>query len=84
MPAIGTATAKTMSEYFVRPHTIPFGQPTIQQWQPCQLCPFIPTDCDDHDHNQLRKSGDLAAAGDWNGDGIDTPGVFRPSTGSGS
>jgi hypothetical protein len=25
--------------------------------------------------------GDLAIVGDWNGDGIDTPGVFRPSTG---
>lgn len=27
------------------------------------------------------QSGDLAIVGDWNGDGIDTPGVFRPSTG---
>lgn len=26
-------------------------------------------------------SGDLPVVGDWNGDGIDTPGVFRPSTG---
>jgi hypothetical protein len=27
------------------------------------------------------QNGDLAVAGDWDGDGIDTPGVFRPSTG---
>lgn len=27
------------------------------------------------------QAGDLAIVGDWNGDGIDTPGVFRPSTG---
>ncbi|MEZ5307279.1 MAG: SBBP repeat-containing protein [Pyrinomonadaceae bacterium] len=26
-------------------------------------------------------AGDLPVAGDWNADGIDTPGVFRPSTG---
>lgn len=26
-------------------------------------------------------SGDLPVPGDWNGDGVDTPGVFRPSTG---
>jgi hypothetical protein len=26
-------------------------------------------------------TGDLPVAGDWDGDGIDTPGVFRPSTG---
>jgi hypothetical protein len=27
------------------------------------------------------QAGDLPVAGDWDGDGIDTPGVFRPSTG---
>jgi hypothetical protein len=27
------------------------------------------------------QAGDLAIDGDWNGDGIDTPGVLRPSTG---
>lgn len=27
------------------------------------------------------QAGDLAVVGDWNNDGIDTPGVFRPSTG---
>ena len=27
------------------------------------------------------QSGDQPLAGDWNGDGIDEPGVFRPSTG---
>jgi Tol biopolymer transport system component len=27
------------------------------------------------------QSGDLAVVGDWNGDGIDSPGVFRPTTG---
>ena len=27
------------------------------------------------------SSGDLPVVGDWNGDGIETPGVFRPSTG---
>jgi len=28
------------------------------------------------------QSGDLPVVGDWNGDGIDTVGVFRPSTGT--
>jgi dipeptidyl aminopeptidase/acylaminoacyl peptidase len=27
------------------------------------------------------QAGDLPVAGDWDGDGIDTPGVFRPTTG---
>ncbi len=27
------------------------------------------------------QAGDLPIAGDWNGDGIDTPGVYRPSAG---
>ena len=30
---------------------------------------------------RFGQVGDLPLAGDWDGDGIDTPGVFRPSTG---
>ncbi len=30
---------------------------------------------------QLGIPGDLPVVGDWDGDGIDTPGVYRPSTG---
>ena len=29
----------------------------------------------------IGAPGDVVALGDWNCDGIDTPGLFRPSTG---
>jgi hypothetical protein len=29
----------------------------------------------------LGNAGDVAIAGDWNGNGVDTTGVFRPSNG---
>ncbi len=66
-----------------RPSTHQFllRQPTIQLVQPCPLCPFIPTTVITTITINFGQSGDLAVVGDWNGDGIDTPGVFRPSTG---
>jgi hypothetical protein len=66
-----------------RPSTHQFllRQPTIQLLQPCTFCPLIPTTVITTITINFGQSGDLAAVGDWNGDGIDSPGVFRPSTG---
>jgi Tol biopolymer transport system component len=48
-------------------------QPVIFNGQPTNVVSTIVVN--------FGAPGDLAVVGDWNGDGIDTPGVFRPSTG---
>jgi Tol biopolymer transport system component len=48
-------------------------QPVIFNGQPTNVASTIVVN--------FGAPGDLAIVGDWNGDGIDTPGVFRPSTG---
>jgi Beta-propeller repeat len=61
-------------------HQFLLRQPTIQLVRPCSTCPLIPTLVITTITINFGQSGDVAVVGDWNGDGIDTPGVFRPST----
>jgi hypothetical protein len=49
--------------------------------RPCPLCVPIPQVTIITTTVNFGTAGDLAVVGDWNGDGIDTPGVLRPSTG---
>src|SRR5205823_1241536 len=46
----------------------------------CTFCPLTATIVVTTITINFGQPGDLAIVGDWNGDGIDTPGVFRPAT----
>lgn len=54
---------------------------SFQLLKTCFLCNPVLTQVVTLNTINFGQSGDRAVVGDWNGDGIDTPGVFRPSTG---
>ncbi len=89
----GTSGSGSLTDWFIRDHPIPWDAgPDCVGPEPCDRIGFVNGDGEWHlidevasgaDSNDFffGNPGDQPFSGDWNGDGVDTPGLYRQRDG---